>query len=316
MNDIFITVVIPCYNVAKYVNECLSSVYAQSFNPIQVIVVDNRSEDDTVTQLYRRQEIYKDLQIFTEVKKGACAARNLGLLNAKGTWIQFLDADDLINQYKLAHQIELIKNSSDPSSVLFVAGSYIHKKTDSSESIILPDKDLFQGLLNSKLGITSSNLFNRDYLERIKGWNEQLSSSQEYDLMFRLMQLQDKPNVILDYKPMTIVRERVSGQISQTNPKSKWTRYINLRIQILQYIKINYPELYNSSRMEYHQILFDQLRILAKFDLKLANQLFQTHLPKNFEPNPTLVTTKNYIRLYKILGFELIEKLKSISNYF
>lgn len=107
MNSL-ISIIIPTYNSSAYILDTLNNVFAQSYTNIEVIVVDNNSTDDTEILL---QNYINDKSIIylKQPKKGASAARNLGLQHANGNYIQFLDADDLLHANKLKLQIELME---------------------------------------------------------------------------------------------------------------------------------------------------------------------------------------------------------------
>lgn len=87
-----ISVVIPAYNAALYIDACLDSVNAQMGDfCLEVIVVDDGSTDDTVKCLQRHPEV----RLYKQVQRGPSAARNAGIEMASGEWLAFLDADDL-----------------------------------------------------------------------------------------------------------------------------------------------------------------------------------------------------------------------------
>ena len=83
--------------------------------------------------------------------------------------------------------------------------------------------------MNAMLGVTSSILFKKSKVQEVLGWSENLKSSQEYDLMFRM--LQKDATVQFDQTIVCFNRERASGSISKTNPKEKWRRYIDLEME-------------------------------------------------------------------------------------
>ena len=94
-----ISVIIPAYNVEAYIGECLDSVFAQTYLPYEVIVVDDGSSDAT----YKRVSAYKQdhpviIKLLTQENSGQGTARNRALRVAKGDFILFLDADDSIEE--------------------------------------------------------------------------------------------------------------------------------------------------------------------------------------------------------------------------
>ncbi len=89
-----ISVIIPIYNVEKYLGECLDSVLAQSFKDFEVICVDDGSTDKSTKILEEYQKKDNRIKILQQQRGGAGVARNLGLGHAQGKYVQFLDSDD------------------------------------------------------------------------------------------------------------------------------------------------------------------------------------------------------------------------------
>jgi glycosyltransferase involved in cell wall biosynthesis len=105
-----VTVVIPNYNYAKYLSDCLSSVLQQTYTPLQIILVDDGSEDDSLVIA----QTYSDrVQIFTSAHGGVNAARNLGIRNANGKYIAFCDSDDVWLPTKIERQVRFLEKNSE-----------------------------------------------------------------------------------------------------------------------------------------------------------------------------------------------------------
>lgn len=105
-----VSVVIPAYNMEKYIERCLSSVLRSSYQNIEVIVVDDGSQDDTV-KLCREiaeQDAFGRVSIIENKHAGVVQARNTGILSAKGKYITFVDADDYIDDQRLASMAEAV----------------------------------------------------------------------------------------------------------------------------------------------------------------------------------------------------------------
>ncbi|HWR57413.1 MAG TPA: glycosyltransferase [Thermodesulfovibrionales bacterium] len=102
------SVIIPVYNGERYLSEAIESVLAQDYRPLEVIVVNDGSTDNTETVARR----YGDCIFFTsQENRGPAAARNRGLRMARGEMVGFLDADDLWLEDKLSLQIAFLKKS-------------------------------------------------------------------------------------------------------------------------------------------------------------------------------------------------------------
>lgn len=302
-----VSIIIPCYNVQKYITECLDSVYSQIYSNIEVICIDNNSTDHTLQTIEKLKEKHPDLILLSEPKPGASAARNRGLLHAKGDWIQFLDADDLLMPNKIVHQVGFL--SSNNKSIPFIASPSFKQNTKGEKRIHLTESNPWKGVFSTNLGITSANLFFREALEKVGAWDTEIKSSQEYDLMFRLLKKFDPP--IIDSEPLTIIRERESGQISQRNPKEKWKQYLELRIEMIVYLKEHQKEEWKNNYEYYLNKFFSKLRLYAREDLTGALIIFKKIFPLNFIPQKSIYVSNLYIVLFRVLGFEYIEKIRS-----
>jgi glycosyltransferase involved in cell wall biosynthesis len=100
-----VTVIIPCYNYGRFLNDALESVLAQTYGMWECLVVDDGSKDNTrevATRFVQQDDRFRYL---IQENSGVSAARNTALKEANGTYIQLLDADDLIEKDKLALQV-------------------------------------------------------------------------------------------------------------------------------------------------------------------------------------------------------------------
>ena len=109
-----VSVIVPVYNSAKYLVECLDSILNQTLTEIEVICIDDGSTDESLRILERYASCDSRVHILKQENKGAGAARNLGLAVAKGKYLSFLDSDDLFYPNMLKHAyLNAEKYSSD-----------------------------------------------------------------------------------------------------------------------------------------------------------------------------------------------------------
>ena len=92
----FISVIIPVYNVEQYLHDCLDSVVAQSYSDYEIICVNDGSTDGSHEILCEYQKKYSKIIVINQQNKGLSGARNAGIVIAKGDYIFFLDSDDWI----------------------------------------------------------------------------------------------------------------------------------------------------------------------------------------------------------------------------
>jgi glycosyltransferase involved in cell wall biosynthesis len=233
-----VSVIIPCFNSEEYITRALESVLNQTYTDYEIILIDNNSKDNThyILQAYMNKHPNK-VHVFKEFKKGAPAARNKGLAEAKGEWVQFLDSDDELLPTKLKNQIAIAQNSKFD----IIVGECFLNKTIKGKSHTktrgIETDNIWKALLTSKLGITSANLWRREALLSVGGWNETRSSSQEYDLIFRM--LKENGNVDFCLIPETIVHVR-ENSVHKSGDKTRFVEIldnnIDLRLRIKEYL--------------------------------------------------------------------------------
>lgn len=95
-----VSVIVPCYNVAPYVDECMSGLAEQTLGPMEIICVDDGSTDGTLELLYRWREKDNRLRVISQSNAGVSAARNAGLDAAEGKYVGFVDPDDRVEQFR------------------------------------------------------------------------------------------------------------------------------------------------------------------------------------------------------------------------
>ena len=92
-----ISVIVPAYNVEKYIEECLLSLVNQTYKDIEIIIINDGSTDKTKEIIIEYQEKYKNITGYNQKNNGVSVARNLGLKIAKGEYVIFVDPDDYLD---------------------------------------------------------------------------------------------------------------------------------------------------------------------------------------------------------------------------
>ncbi len=94
-----VSVVIPVYNCEEYIGECIDSVAEQTYDNIEIIVVNDGSKDESENIIEDKKKRYRNILYYKQRNKGVSAARNLGIKKARGEYITFVDGDDLVGKY-------------------------------------------------------------------------------------------------------------------------------------------------------------------------------------------------------------------------
>ncbi len=103
--NVLVSVVIPCYDREKYIEAAIDSVLAQEYHPLEIIIVDDGSRDSSIEIIER---FGSAVTLIRQENAGAAAARNTGVRNSLGTFLSFLDSDDLWTDDKLAKQLDVM----------------------------------------------------------------------------------------------------------------------------------------------------------------------------------------------------------------
>ena len=107
-----ISVIIPVYNVERYLHECLDSVLSQSCSELQIILIDDGSTDDSgmICDEYAAKD--SRIAVIHQKNSGAAAAKNAGLRMATGEYLSFVDSDDYLEPGAFRHMVNLLEKSS------------------------------------------------------------------------------------------------------------------------------------------------------------------------------------------------------------
>ena len=92
------SIIVPAYNVAQYIEECVESVLNQDYDNFEVIVVDDGATDETPQIIDSLAQKSKKVKVIHQKNAGLSAARNTGLNHAKGKYITFIDSDDFVGE--------------------------------------------------------------------------------------------------------------------------------------------------------------------------------------------------------------------------
>ncbi|MEN9229285.1 MAG: glycosyltransferase family A protein [Thermostichus sp. DG02_5_bins_236] len=198
-----ISVIIPAFNAALTLEETLRSVMNQSFPDIEILVIDDGSEDETVAIAKRLAAEDSRIYIFSYSNGGVSVSRNRGVCHARGEYLSFIDADDLWTSNKLQAQYEALQTYKEAAVAyswtdnIDARGNLVQEGIRTQATgYILPE------LLQVNLLQSGSNpLIKRFALENVGGFDESLLNADDWDMWLRLAQhyefaLVTKPQVL------------------------------------------------------------------------------------------------------------------------
>ncbi len=182
-----VSVIIPTFNREDLIKQSILSVNQQSYRPIECIIVDDGSSDNTLVLIDQMQrelnsETFKILLI-EQPNSGAPSARNNGIKNASGEYFQFLDSDDILYTNKIGSHVASMNADKGIDGVY---GDWNHGTT---EDYVLIKGEKWKDTINQFYGgrviHTLSFLFRRRIVEMIGPWDENLKRNQEVDFHLR-----------------------------------------------------------------------------------------------------------------------------------
>ena len=221
-----VSVVIPVFNAEKFIDRTLSSVALQTELPLEVIVVDDGSSDATcsVVEIFGNKNPQINLRLLRGEHGGPGHARNMGVNAAKGSWIAFLDSDDLWYPNKLL-AISLAHRTSLESNIL--CHNELHRQLQGTESVLdyskyfQPNVPLTQQLYKNNCLSTSAVICRRELILSCGGFDVFLSNAQDYELWIKM-----SPHLKIYFvKQVLGVYVDRAGNISSNR---KWGKYKNV----------------------------------------------------------------------------------------
>lgn len=269
-----ISVIIPMYNVEKYLNDCILSVLNQSYQNFEIICIDDCSSDSSVDIIRRYMKFDERIKLFqNETNKGQGFSRNVGLSHAEGDYVFFLDADDWIdlNTFEILHNfanensldvlIFKLINYYDESNDFGLENYYSMHYMDKYLLKIFNQYDLNKHTIFALPNGPCNKLYSKEFLDKngIRFPNERLIQ-EDTPFFFECMIKANKVSIIDNY--FYNRRRRDSSTMTLTNKRL----FDNLEIsRIILNIFLDNLDIYEHYKSEIFNYLFHALKL--KYEL-------------------------------------------------
>lgn len=233
-----VTVIIPVYNTEMYLSECIDSVINQTYNKLQIILVDDGSKDSSGQICDHYQKKDSRIQVIHQKNAGVSFARNTGLNYATGDYVTFVDCDDILNKRMIEMLVEVAtQNSLDVMAISLSRSKSVLGKAEINKVWLnnfdtITDEEfsnlLRQEILSGILGKLYKCKFIKDKRFRLgQQWGE--------DLCFNLMLLEMKPKI--GYSDVSLYYYRTTqGSLSVGFKKNKYNDFIYTYKKLFSYI--------------------------------------------------------------------------------
>ncbi|MBD3306017.1 glycosyltransferase [candidate division KSB3 bacterium] len=205
-SDPKVSIVIPVYNGSNYLREAIDSALAQTYRNIEVIVVNDGSNDEGKTEAIARS--YSDaIRYFVKENEGVASALNLAIHNMTGEYFSWLSHDDMYYPQKIATQIEYLRQRGDEKLILYSDEDIIDQYGNSIGKHIIspadPDNFIFSLLIHRNIG-GCSLLIPKQAFTDAGLFDTNLRTTQDYDMWFRLLRYQYQ----FEHIPEILVKSR------------------------------------------------------------------------------------------------------------
>ncbi len=315
-----ISILIPCYNAEKWIEQTIKSALNQTYLNKEIIVVDDGSTDGSLA-------IIKGFSnyIFWEESpnRGGNLTRNRLLSLSNGKWLQYLDADDYLLPNKLENQANFISTVPDadliwsPGLLEYYDGNKFRRELGP----VYQQRDPWILLARWHFPQTGRVLWRKKAILDVGGWNVKQPCCQEHELYLRLL-MAGKNFVYLE-DPSSVYRLWSSSTVSRKNKFATYKYRLEIIEKIEHYLEL-VGELNQSRKDAINQSRFDCARMIWLFNRDWANDIIATIRCKEpaFIPSGNAVPF-SYRLIYSILGFnnaeniaQLKRNLSSLFNYF
>lgn len=180
------SVVIPAYNAERYIGEAIESVLAQTYAPVETIIVDDGSSDGTA----EAAASYDEVTVIAQENGGPSAARNRGFAACAGEFVAFHDSDDTMTPDKLAVQVGHLLDHSDVGCVLAEQEVVIEPGAElpfwiegSKVPTVMPPRPA--ELADEPMVHPMTMVVRRAVFERVGGFDESMRAAEDFDWMLR-----------------------------------------------------------------------------------------------------------------------------------
>lgn len=316
-----VSIIVPIYNDEKYIKQCLDSILEQTYTNIELIIINDGSTDNSQNIIEEYKNKFLEIKIINQPNSGVSYARNIGLNNATGEYIMFVDSDDIIAKDYIKQMMDILKKND----LDIIKSSFKKFKENPNKYTNISFYKEHYKIINkneiNKIFIETTNfnsscmqLINKKIIDNNKiTFENNIGFAEDFLFTYKVFQLANRIGYINNNG--YLCRENINSN-SRTG---KIEKQIKNCLDTIQAYKI----LYNEKNIEEvsNKILLHITYLIRTISIKDINyknfknqlcQLFDTNLWKNFKNNKFKI--KNKKKMNEILGC-LIYKEKILLIY-
>jgi len=307
-----VSILIPCYNVERWVAQAIQSALDQTHDDKEVIIVDDGSTDGSLDVI---KSYSNSIRWEAGPNRGGNAARNRLLELAQGEWLQYLDADDYLKPEKIASQLRSWQESGSIAEVIY-SPLCVENWSDGSvtDTTVLPvdsSQTIEEQWIRWRVAQTGTVLWKRSALARIGGWNEQYACCQDNEATLRAIQ----HRIEFHFSPTAKAVYRVwsDDTVCHKDP----TRVIEIKTHLIEQMLALLDKrgrLNVAAQEAAGQAFFEMARTIACSDLKAGVRYFgaRSQVVRLRPSGPA--GPPSYRLVYGLLGFRFAELVSRVQR--
>ena len=184
-----ISIIVPVYNVDKYVSRCLQSLINQTYTNIEIIVVNDGSKDNSLAVCNEYAQRDSRIRVFSQQNKGLSGARNTGLRYYKGSFVSFVDSDDWIHPQMIKFLYDtLVRYGCEMSlceSIRASSGDFVEEKYEVYKCSFYDAETMMKYFLNTRYTACWSRLFTRELVSDV--WFPEGLNCEDFVYMYEVI---------------------------------------------------------------------------------------------------------------------------------
>ena len=266
-----ISIIVPVYNVEKYVSICINSLIDQSYRNLEIIIVDDGSTDNSGKICDSIAQIDKRIEVIHKKNGGQSEARNFGLEKATGKYIAFVDSDDYVDKYFVENLYELIKKYNVDIAMCKYKDTLTDNDTivekEKYENIIFNQNQAIKELL--LFGNVDNYIWNKLYKREIfKNMRFEVGKTMEdLGIMYKL--LYNSANIAMTDYCGYFYRKRQNSTMSNVSLELivNTKNMVNKRYEELKVLKPQLVNVLNINRLTFIKYYFEDLGKIEKINI-------------------------------------------------
>lgn len=295
------SIIIPVYNAEKYISKCIESTIKQQNEDFEVIIVDDGSEDESGVICDEFSQKDSRIKVIHKKNGGVSEARNVGIKNAKGMYIMFLDSDDTLNENALIRLNDIINSYKDIQCILFNINTKLQSKIYKTEEL---ENLISYLIINEEINPPWNKVYKRSIIEKGKiKFDKNIQIGE--DLLFSIEYLSH-------LKRIYVLSERLynytinNNSLTRRYKKNKYQQLMYVNNKLKKYLKAFKSEkILECGRYVRLKNIFSCFMDLSHTDCRLTKRQKKEYI-KDIRKQNRIVIKKLGIKIYLLSIIYLI----------